>query len=93
MSEDLLDWFPVKIQSIDGQNFILGPDGRRILCGDDPWEAAKGLARKWDPWTGKTVLVDIPCICGSRKIGVPDFSPGHSDWCYHTPKVLKPTKS
>ena len=83
-----LSYFPVKY-SVGPLGWLtaLLPEGRVVLGGKDPYKMCQSIATYWtDAGPEK---VDIPCVCGARKIGVPDFSPGHSGWCNHTPREVK----
>ncbi len=53
----------------------------------------KGTFGPWPPllpWEPLPDTIPIPkpftCECGSAKIGVPDYAPGHSLWCPVAPE-------
>ena len=82
-----LAYYPLRYK-LRGKNVVASlPGGREVLCGPvSPYQAAKSLATYWTD-TG-VEDVEIPCVCGARSVRVPDFSPGHSNWCLHTPQKI-----
>lgn len=85
------DMFPDRIVLVRGPTLgimaMVTLDGQEMLVHhptDNPYEAAAAMTYVWTE-TGP-IQIKVPCTCGARTVGVPDFSPQHSSWCQHTPR-------